>query len=83
MKNNCNDLKFSTFSRYLISNNFIEYLSIPFQLQKLRSTLWYIVTCYSDYRRGFGLDIGFINHSQLADTNNYNISLSPRFTKYR
>jgi hypothetical protein len=33
----------------------------------------YIVTCTSDYRRGFGLDNGFIDHfnTQLVITPNY------------
>jgi hypothetical protein len=31
-----------------------------------------IVTCMSDYRRGFGLDIGFIDHLEVVTTNNYN-----------
>jgi hypothetical protein len=31
------------------------------------------VTLMNDYRRGFGLSIGFIDHSQVVTTNNYNI----------
>jgi hypothetical protein len=31
-----------------------------------------IVTCMSDSRRGFGLDIGFFDHLQVVTTNNYN-----------
>jgi hypothetical protein len=31
------------------------------------------VTCMSDYRRGYGLDIGFIYHLQVVTANNYNI----------
>jgi hypothetical protein len=31
-----------------------------------------IVTCMSDYRRGFGLDIGFIDYLQVVTANNYN-----------
>jgi hypothetical protein len=27
----------------------------------------------SEYRRGFGLDIGFIDHLRVVITNNYNI----------
>jgi hypothetical protein len=30
------------------------------------------VTCWSDYRRGFGLLIGFIDHVQVVKTINYN-----------
>jgi hypothetical protein len=29
------------------------------------------VTCMSDSRRGFGLDIGFLDHLQVVTTNNY------------
>jgi hypothetical protein len=31
-----------------------------------------IVTCMNDSRRGFGLDIGFIDNLQFVTTNNYN-----------
>jgi hypothetical protein len=31
-----------------------------------------IVTCMSDYRRGFGLDIGFIDYLHVVTRNNYN-----------
>jgi hypothetical protein len=36
----------------------------------------YIVTCMSDSRRGFGLEIGFIDHSntRLVATLNYSIT---------
>jgi hypothetical protein len=39
----------------------------------------YIVTCMSDYRRGFGLYIGFIDHLQVVTTP----SLFPHFIKSR
>jgi hypothetical protein len=31
-----------------------------------------IVTCMSDYRRGFGREIGFIDHLHVVPTSNYN-----------
>jgi hypothetical protein len=31
----------------------------------------YIVTCYSDSRRRFGLDVGFTDHLEVVTTNNY------------
>jgi hypothetical protein len=32
----------------------------------------HIVTCMSDARRGFGLEIAFIHHLQVVTTNKYN-----------
>jgi hypothetical protein len=34
--------------------------------------VYHIVACMSDCRRGFGLDIRFIDHLQVITTNNYN-----------
>jgi hypothetical protein len=34
---------------------------------------YYIVTCWSDYRRGFGWTNRFIDYLQIVTTRNYNI----------
>jgi hypothetical protein len=38
---------------------------LPYILARVRSTFHHIVTCMSDYRRGFGLQIGFIDHFNI------------------
>jgi hypothetical protein len=59
----------------------------PEQLRTLRSI--YIITCTSDSRRGFGLDIGFIDHfnawlltalnySAIADFHTLQVFSSPQ-----
>jgi hypothetical protein len=35
-------------------------------------TSLHCIYCQSDSRRGFGLEIGFIDHLQVITTNNYN-----------
>jgi hypothetical protein len=48
------------------------------------AVLWlgnHIVTNMSDYRRGFELDIGYIDHLQVVTTNNYNTIVI--FTLYK
>jgi hypothetical protein len=42
-----------------------------------------IVTCFSDYRRGLGLETGFIDHLQVVTTRSHNTlanSRTPQFT---
>jgi hypothetical protein len=43
-----------------------------------------IASCHivwSDCRRGFGLDIVFVGHLQVANTSNYNVITIAHFTK--
>jgi hypothetical protein len=58
--------------------NVLEMILIGFQ-----SHLWFYYYCYivwSDYRRGFVLDIGFIDYLQVVTTNNYNtIAISTQY----
>jgi hypothetical protein len=42
------------------------------QMSKTNKNGLSTVTCISDNIRGFGSDIGFIDHSQVVTTNNYN-----------
>jgi hypothetical protein len=44
---------------------------VPSCLWQITTVKFYIVTCMSDYRRGFGLVIEFIEHLQIVTTSNY------------
>jgi hypothetical protein len=43
----------------------------------------YIFACYSDYRRGFGLNIGSIDHLQVVTINKYNTIVISTLYKIR
>jgi hypothetical protein len=54
---------------YLYSSKHLPYHKV-FKIKGMDDNQIHIVTCMSDSRRGFGLEIGFIDHLQVVTTNN-------------